>query len=195
MVLTHFNAWSILALTMFCWESNAYSAGRVRQVQCPMDFDVPLPGGQPSPLHLKSVANFLEPRVQDSWWTEPRVLESYKASDDWAIGPSKIAGCGIIATRLIPAGEKIGTVWIKDPASFAAGEWGDLMPRHFTPWFGRAVNHCDHPNSRLAEDAKGTVSSVAIRDIEAGEEVTGNYNEAAQQFPHLVSPAPPEWTC
>mmetsp|Transcript_75791 Transcript_75791/g.222240 ORF Transcript_75791/g.222240 Transcript_75791/m.222240 type:complete len:189 (-) Transcript_75791:107-673(-) len=170
----------------------AYSVGRARQVACPMDWDVPLPNHRPSPLHIPSVANFLLPRVQDRWWTEGRV-EDYMQRDDlgkFRIGPSKIAGCGVIATRAIQAGEPIGTVWIKDPAHV------DLVtPRHFTPWYGRAVNHCGHPNTHLKEDAQGAVRSVAARDIAEGEEITGDYNEAKAQFPLLVDGAPAGWTC
>mmetsp|Transcript_102513 Transcript_102513/g.319432 ORF Transcript_102513/g.319432 Transcript_102513/m.319432 type:complete len:189 (-) Transcript_102513:23-589(-) len=172
--------------------SQAYRVTRLRQAACPMDWDVPLEDKQPSPLHIPSVANFLLPRVQDAWWTEARVEEFMRRDDaaKFRIGPSKIAGCGVIAARPIQAGEPIGTVWIKDPEHF------DLrMPRHFTPWYGRAVNHCNHPNTRLEEDAQGAVRSVATRDIAAGEEVTGDYNEAKVQFPLLVDGAPSGWTC
>jgi hypothetical protein len=162
-----------------------------------MDYDVPLAGGKPSPLHIKSVANFLEPKPQDLWWTEPRVRQYFSPDDPkpYKLARSKIAGCGIIATDKITNGTKIGIVWVKDPRSKEAGPFAELMPRHFTPWFGRAVNHCSVSDSHLEEDDQGTVWTVASRDIEPGEEVTGDYNEAARQFPHLVEPPNPEWTC
>mmetsp|Transcript_7192 Transcript_7192/g.15600 ORF Transcript_7192/g.15600 Transcript_7192/m.15600 type:complete len:199 (-) Transcript_7192:95-691(-) len=175
--------------------ARAYASGRARQVSCPMDFDVPLPNGRPSRLHLASVANFLEPKVQDAWWTEPRVEEYFRPSDAYVIGRSRIAGCGIIAARHIKAGEQIGLVWVKDPATAKAGSWAELLPRHFTPWYGRAVNHCSHANSQLRQDSDGEVFSVALRNIERGEEVTGDYNEASRQFPLLVEKAPSGWSC
>mmetsp|Transcript_28469 Transcript_28469/g.90726 ORF Transcript_28469/g.90726 Transcript_28469/m.90726 type:complete len:195 (-) Transcript_28469:93-677(-) len=193
-------AWGAAAALSVCillhaQEAAAYILTQTRQVECPMDYQVPMAGGKPSKLHLKSVANFLEPRVQDKWWNEKHVDDFYTPSDKYLIGRSKIAGCGVIAAHDLHAGERIGIVWVKDPASFKAKEWADLMPRHFTPWFGRAVNHCNHPNSRLEEDDQGTVYSVATQDIKQGDEVTGDYNEAAQQFPHLVMRAPDGWTC
>mmetsp|Transcript_46140 Transcript_46140/g.106527 ORF Transcript_46140/g.106527 Transcript_46140/m.106527 type:complete len:188 (-) Transcript_46140:72-635(-) len=182
-----------VALCALCVHGvRSYSVGLARQVACPMDFDVPLPDGRPSPLHVASVDNFLMPRVQDRWWTEPRV-EEYMSRDDlhkYRIAHSRIAGCGVVAARTIKAGESIGTVWIKDPSQT------DLVVlRHFTPWFGRAVNHCNQPNSHLEEDEQGSVHSVANRDIEKGEEVTGDYNEAEARFPLLVGGAPASWRC
>mmetsp|Transcript_117485 Transcript_117485/g.184766 ORF Transcript_117485/g.184766 Transcript_117485/m.184766 type:complete len:193 (-) Transcript_117485:8-586(-) len=177
--------------------ANAYVVGRSRQVTCPMDFDVPLPDGQPSQLHLNSVANFLSPKVQDRWWTTDHVQMYYDPSHaKYRLGRSKIAGCGVIAKDRIRKGEKIGIVWVKDELSLKGGPFADMIPRHFTPWYGRAVNHCPtHANSGLWEDVDGVVYSVAKRDIEPDEEVTGDYGEAAAQFPHLVENAPAGWTC
>jgi len=186
-------AWSTPFFILQVHEVTAYA--KFRQMRCPMDYDVPLPGGEPSSMHLNSVANFLEPKVQDTWWDEPHVEEYYQPSDTFRIAPSKIAGCGVIAAREIKAGEKVGIVWVKDPKAATMKYFGDLMPRHFTPWFGRAVNHCNRPNSHLEEDFDGTVWTVATREIADGEEVTGDYNEAAKQFPHQVEPAPAGWTC
>mmetsp|Transcript_48855 Transcript_48855/g.126778 ORF Transcript_48855/g.126778 Transcript_48855/m.126778 type:complete len:195 (-) Transcript_48855:51-635(-) len=193
------NPWAVALLVASAAgpRARAWSVGKSRQVACPMDYDVPLPGGKPSPLHISSVANFLEPTVQDRWWTEQRVEQFFSPSDPrpYRIGKSKIAGCGVIATRHIANGTRIGAVWVEDPRSKEAGPFARLIPRHFTPWFGRAVNHCNVPDSHLEEDDQGTVFTVASRDIEPGEEVTGDYNEAARQFPRLVEPAPAGWTC
>jgi len=186
-------SWRALLFAVHLYEASAYA--RSRHMKCPMDYEVPLSSGRPSNMHLKSVANFLEPKVQDTWWDEEHVQQYYQPSNAFRIAPSKIAGCGVFAAREIKAGEKVGIVWVKDPKSASMGAWGDLMPRHFTPWFGRAVNHCKHSNSHLVQDEDGTVWTVATRDVTEGEEVTGNYNEAAQQFPHLVEPAPAGWTC
>merc|ERR1719454_658185 len=83
--------------------SDAYVVGRSRQVTCPMDFDVPLPDGLPSQMHLNSVANFLEPKVQDRWWTTDHVQMYYDPASHpkYRLGRSKIAGCGVIATEEI----------------------------------------------------------------------------------------------
>merc|ERR1712224_341148 len=98
----------------------------------------------------------------------------YKKSDAWHIGPSKIAGCGVLANRVIAAGDKVGVVWVKDPESFKKelGGMGDLLPRHFRPWFGRAVNHCGGgANSYLEEGKDGAVWTVASRTINPGEDI------------------------
>ena len=57
---------------------------------------------------------------------------------------------------------------------------------HFTPWFGRAVNHCpgDQANTHLVEMPDHTVWSVAKHEIQVGDELTGDYNEANEQFPN-----------
>merc|ERR1719410_2691652 len=171
--------------------TQALVVSRSQPSQCPMDYSVPRSDGTPSGLHLASVANFMLPKVQDRWWNEAHVNQYRKLTDTFYLAPSKIAGCGAFAKRKIAQGEKVGVVWVKDPD---AGEFADILPRHFTPWFGRAINHCNMPSSHLESDEKGTVFTVASRDIEAGEEITGDYNEAAQQFPHLVERAPAGWT-
>merc|ERR1719221_1644673 len=58
---------------------------------CPMDFDVPDDQGKPSSHHLASVANFLEPKIQDRWWTESKVAKYDQPMDTFKIGISKIA--------------------------------------------------------------------------------------------------------
>jgi len=158
-----------------------------------MDYDAPEADGSPSQLHIQSVANLMEPKVQDKWWTEPHVEEYYRPSSLYKIARSGVQGCGLIATADIKPGTKIGEVWVKDPD--AKGEFKDLVPRHFTPWFGRAVNHCPDSNSHLEEMDDGSVWTVSTVEIQAGTEITGNYNEAAKQFPHLVEGADPSWTC
>merc|ERR1719414_890162 len=132
--------------------------------------------------------------LRDPFWNELEVEKFYQRSDAYDIKPSRIAGCGIVAARSIKAGEKVGLVWVKDPQSYKAAEFADFVPRHFTPWFGRAINHCAfHSNSRLEEDKEGSVWTIAKRDISRGEEITGDYHEAHQQFPYLVEDAPAEW--
>jgi len=183
----------VVLVALSATSAAGYTLGSSRQVNCPMEYDPPMPNGKKqSMLRVASVANFMLPTIQDSWWTEPRVEEYMQPSNLWHIAQSKIAGCGVIAQARIPKGTKIGLVWVKDDYK---GEFADLVPRHFTPWFGRAINHCINSDSHLEEDEHGSVYSVASRDIEAGEEVTGNYGEAAKQFPNLVEAAPASWRC
>jgi hypothetical protein len=157
---------------------------------CPVDYDVPLDHkGHLSPLHLASVNNFIDD--VDHWWTEDKV-ERWDTTLDadtvaFKIAPSPVQGCGMRATRLIKAGEKVGPVWVPDD------HWTALV--HFTPWFGRAINHCPVSNTHLVQMDDRSVWTVASRDIAADEELTGNYNEAHGQFPNLVSSADPSWTC
>mmetsp|Transcript_19032 Transcript_19032/g.44410 ORF Transcript_19032/g.44410 Transcript_19032/m.44410 type:complete len:199 (+) Transcript_19032:41-637(+) len=183
-----------VALLQLLSPAAAFLRSSSRQMRCPMDYEADglKRDGTHTMLHVPTVANFLEPRVQDTWWDEQHVEEFMKQSDLYRIAPSKIAGCGLIAQKEISAGTRIGLVWVKDPFK---GEFAELIPRHFTPWFGRAVNHCPNSNSHLEADAEGSVWSVASVDISAGEEITGNYNEAATQFPGLVEGAPSSWTC
>mmetsp|Transcript_87472 Transcript_87472/g.246833 ORF Transcript_87472/g.246833 Transcript_87472/m.246833 type:complete len:205 (-) Transcript_87472:69-683(-) len=154
---------------------------------CPVDYDVPLDSGAPSPLHVASVNNFIDD--VDRWWTE-KCVEKYYTSDSakpYKIAPSPISGCGLRATRFIKQGERIGPVWVPDNhLKFMV---------HFTPWFGRAVNHCPISNTFLERDSDRSVWTVASRDIRSNEELTGNYNEAHSQFPKLVEGADPAWTC
>eukprot|EP00429_Kryptoperidinium_foliaceum_P067620 CAMPEP_0176071754 /NCGR_PEP_ID=MMETSP0120_2-20121206/35841_1 /TAXON_ID=160619 /ORGANISM="Kryptoperidinium foliaceum, Strain CCMP 1326" /LENGTH=197 /DNA_ID=CAMNT_0017405415 /DNA_START=75 /DNA_END=668 /DNA_ORIENTATION=- len=154
---------------------------------CPVDYDVPLDDLKPSPLHLSSVNNFVD--HIDTWWTEKRVEHYFNpnAPRDYKIAPSPISGCGMYATKLIKQGERVGPVWVPD------SDWGFIV--HFTPWFGRAINHCPDSNTHLERLEDKSVWTVASRDIFPGEELTGNYNEAHSQFPHLVQGADPSWTC
>lgn len=158
---------------------------------CPVDYDVPMEDGEPSPLHVASVNNFVD--NADHWWTEQRVLEfegpMATQGGPYKIAPSAVEGCGMFATRRITKGEKIGVVWVPD------NYWKAVV--HFSPWFGRAINHCpeDKSTTRLELQSDNSVWSVAKKDIDPGEELTGDYNEAHASFPYLVQGADPAWTC
>lgn len=184
-------------LCAICVErGHGYAQGRIRQVDCIMDYDPLDASGRPGKLHVPSVANFLRPKVQDDWWTEEHVEEYMRKTGTYRIGQSKIAGCGAIANRNIKKGEQIGMVWIRDPEGDKdGGKFAEMWPRHFTPWYGRAVNHCGTHDSTLQEMGDGSVWSMATRDIAEGEEITGDYNEAHRQFPLLVESAPESWKC
>lgn len=170
-------------------EWKGLSWGRSGAPGCPVDYDVPGEDGQPSPLHVASVNNFVD--HVDPWWTEKRVeeVEGPTSFQSYKIQPSPVQGCGMFATMKIKKGEKIGVVWVRDD------HWTAVV--HFSPWYGRAINHCpgDKSTTSLVADPDGSVWSVAKRDIEPGEELTGDYNEAHYQFPKLVQGADPAWTC
>eukprot|EP00927_Polykrikos_kofoidii_P038394 TRINITY_DN3273_c0_g1_i1.p1 TRINITY_DN3273_c0_g1~~TRINITY_DN3273_c0_g1_i1.p1 ORF type:complete len:202 (+),score=28.84 TRINITY_DN3273_c0_g1_i1:118-723(+) len=170
------------------WESVSKFTRDGHANGCPVDYDVPLDGRKgPSLLHLASVNNFVD--HVDPWWTESHVKHYYQpeAAKAYKIAPSLVSGCGARATRPIAKGERIGPVWVPDD------EIEFIV--HFTPWFGRAVNHCPVANTHLEQLKDDSVWSVASQDIEAGEELTGNYNEAHVQFPMLVQGADPSWKC
>jgi len=108
------------------------------------------------------------------------------------IRPSKIHGVGVFAIRKIPKGAAIFSqdnepiVWIDkslvetlpkplrslydDFCIIKGGRYG--CPKHFdaltTPWY---LNHSEHPNVAIDENYR----FQALRDIEAGEELTVDY--------------------
>lgn len=104
------------------------------------------------------------------------------------LGPSAIpgAGLGLFAAERVPAGT---LVWRLDPGADVALDAlpGDPVRRRFVEVYGyvpldgperwvvclddgRFINHADAPNT--TDDADTT---VAARDIEAGEEITSDY--------------------
>lgn len=89
------------------------------------------------------------------------------------IDKSKIHGKGIICTHPIRCGDDIGTV---------------ADNKEITRDFGRWVNHCRMPNGELQKRGRLYVL-VAVKDIEPGEEITGNYDET----PDFLSKADPSW--
>jgi len=51
-------------------------------------------------------------------------------------------------------------------------QWGAIVLG-----YGSLYNHCYHPNARYERDFDGEIMRyIALRDIEAGEEITINYN-------------------
>mgnify|MGYP003393194963 CR=1 FL=1 len=77
------------------------------------------------------------------------------------VGPSKIAGMGIIAKRNIKAGE-----WL------APARVGPMR----TP-AGSGTNHAPNANAKAVKATGGDLYMVASRDIPAGDEVTVNYRQ------------------
>lgn len=103
------------------------------------------------------------------------------------LGKSKIHGIGVIALRHIFEGEKLHLPTLPEVHSVSRGSLNRLFPEIKTillerwpttinngkvlwpdVWFPSFLNHSDRPNYDQRTD-------TAIRDIEAGEEVTENY--------------------
>ena len=57
-------------------------------------------------------------------------------------------------------------------------------------------NHCHNirKNSTIIIH-DGIYSLIATKQINPGDEITSDYNEASRRFPLLIKPANPEWTC
>jgi hypothetical protein len=82
----------------------------------------------------------------------------------YRIAPSAIHGMGIIAARAYNEGAWIGIVVLFTPK-------GPVI----TPYLGKYVNHTYCPNSQLIKNGM-QYDLVAMRYIEAGEEIAANYN-------------------
>ncbi len=116
-------------------------------------------------------------------------------------GPSRIDRLGLIAQELIPQGT---TIWTFLPG-FDVAFSNDLLQRlapaareqaihwsFYLPACGtyilssdddRFTNHADEPNCRVAG-----ACTVAVRDIQPGEEITNNYQDLANlRIPSLTS--------
>lgn len=113
------------------------------------------------------------------------------------IGPSKIAGIGIFANELIPKGTY--TWRFKKGFDIRVDEnYPDTLPEPAKSFFrtyayqnpetlnyilaaddARFCNHSDTPNIRCVEDPEGDgeTSTVAVRDIQPGEEIIIDYRE------------------
>lgn len=122
-------------------------------------------------------------------------------SDVVEVRPSKLHGLGVFATAVIPR----GTVWwaadIADTIRISRAQFDALVNSASSPMSdallaaiqeysiyvkaldlmilipdnGRYVNHFDDPNS-LAQTTATRLTSVALRDIEVGEEIVEDYS-------------------
>jgi len=117
------------------------------------------------------------------------------------VGPSKIHGLGLIAYefipkdtviwRLVPGFDAILTKVEFQALSHAAQE----QINHYAFFYtqrnayvlcaddARFTNHSDNANSRFCGDY-----DVAVRDIQAGEEITDNYTEYEKQMLQITRP-------
>lgn len=97
-------------------------------------------------------------------------------------------GRGVFATEFIPA----GTVFERVPVIVMPAEDildstdNCVLANYVFDWgrgtmalalgFGSLYNHSYHPNARYDDKGRQTKIFTALRDIEAGEEITVNYN-------------------
>lgn len=97
-------------------------------------------------------------------------LLSTKTSDDtgWEVADSAIHGKGIMATKPYVVGDIVGKAL--DPA----GKDWELTE------LARFCNHQKHQNSDIKKNADGEFDLVAIKDIDAGDEITSNYEQVTE---------------
>ena len=91
---------------------------------------------------------------------------------DTFVADSDIHGKGLFAARRIPAGTTIGQLRVRPTETDGS----------YVLWLSETegvevicdlkyINHCERPNACYYDD----LSVVALRDIEAGEEITHDY--------------------
>lgn len=97
----------------------------------------------------------------------------------WRVGPSKIHGQGVLATRDLAPGSLIGV-----GIGFRMG----LIPI-ITEDFGAWINHSSKPSGCLML-LDGNYWIVATRYISTGDEITVDYNRT----PWYVKKPEPHWT-
>jgi hypothetical protein len=106
------------------------------------------------------------------------------------VGPSRIHGLGLIAQQFIAQGTRVWSfqpgfdLTFDEAALLALSVAAQAQVRHYAFYDpqrrvyvlsgddDRFTNHADEPNTREAENG---YDSVAIRDIQAGEEITWSY--------------------
>ncbi len=110
------------------------------------------------------------------------------------IGPSKIHGIGVFATKFISkdtpiwkfaegfdirvSKEKVKTLAEPAKKQFLNYSYLDPKTNMYTLAFddARFANHSDNPNVTTIVDAHGEEVDIAARDIQEGEELTYDYN-------------------
>ena len=126
------------------------------------------------------------------------------------VGPSRIHGSGLFAVDPIIRGAPIWRFQRGFDQVFLAHEFGSLpLPaRDHTRWYcfvsgetGDVIlsgdhacflNHSSTPNTGAYPGATGPIATVALRDIEAGEELTCNYWAYDADTPWKLGLVPPD---
>lgn len=101
------------------------------------------------------------------------------------IGPSSIAGQGLIATRGFSEGDIVAPVVDVVPEG-----QGDMRSDLLQTGQGRYLNHSDTPNVRNTPLSSVQYGVRALRDIAPDEEITADYREAQLTYPgaHILTP-------
>jgi SET domain-containing protein len=119
------------------------------------------------------------------------------------LGQSEIQGLGVFAGEYIPRGRQLWVLNPKFDIFISAAEMGALPP-HMQDYVGRySYPHLELPGFRIVDcddgkymnhsDAPNTDFNIfdrgfALRDIEAGEEITCSYYEFDPEFRGFGSP-------
>jgi SET domain-containing protein len=124
------------------------------------------------------------------------------------VGPSKIHGMGLFATEPVPAGTPIWRFLEGFDHDFSPAQFAALpsLARAHTRWFcfvsrqnGHVIlsgdhacfiNHSQNANTGALAHAASPVTTVAFRDIAAGEELTCNYYDYDADTPWKLGLAP-----
>lgn len=90
----------------------------------------------------------------------------------YSIGPSRLHGIGIFASKDISRGEKISVfLWLKN----------DKSREFIRDESCRFCNHSDSPNARVLKDGKN-FSLYCIEEIKDGQEIMVNYPESMMEI-------------
>ena len=126
------------------------------------------------------------------------------------VAPSAIHGMGLFATEAVPKGTPIWRFLAGFDHVFPPADFRVLPPlaRQHTRWFcfvskvdGHVIlsgdhacfiNHSPDPNTGAPHDALPPVTTVALRDIAAGEEITCNYHAYDADTPWKLGLVPPD---
>ncbi len=128
------------------------------------------------------------------------------------VGPSAIHGMGLFAIERVPAGTPVWRFLPGFDHDFSPEQFAALPPlaREHARWFcfvskadGHAIlsgdhacfmNHSLQPNTGAPPDAALPVTTLALRDVAPGEEITCNYFDFDADGPRklgLVAPSAP----
>ena len=113
------------------------------------------------------------------------LLYHASSSKKFKIGPSHIHGNGVICTRTIQKGERIGIAFTRNL---------ETQEIFITPDFGVFLNHKVKSNIRFIMVKQGVIEvyySVAIQQIGTGEEITVNYD--GEDVPYFIEGSKPEY--
>ena len=105
---------------------------------------------------------------------------SFTENDDFYVKESRVHGIGLFTKKFIPANTKLFQVTTPDQ---------QVLP------IGRKINHCPfhQSNSILLHDHGNIYFLFTIKDVEAHEELTSDYNHP--NSPLFITRAKLEWTC